>query len=219
MLRPLPLLASLLAAAILCSCTTKTPTDKLREQGAFHFKRAEYPAAAGKYQQIVDRYPGDWQGQYYLGVCLTEMGQLVEARKALEVAHTRMPDDDDVAGALAEVMYQQGDVENLFAMLRNRARTTQLPSDYLRLARYSLEMNDPDSARLAVDTAIQLDEGQNVEPYLAASDLAERLGDLELAVKRLRQAYGIDPHDERVTERLKALGEVPGPTIALPPGR
>jgi Tfp pilus assembly protein PilF len=80
-------------------------------------------------------------------------------------------------------------------------------------------MNDPDSAQVAIRTAIELDDGRSVEPYLVAADLAERLGDLDLAVRRLRQAYGIDSRNDRVRERLRDLGEIPGPTLALPPGR
>ena len=116
-------------------------------------------------------------------------------------------------------LFQQGDEAQLFAFLRERAESTQTVRAYLRLARYSVEMKDPDSANVALETAIALDGGQSVEPYLAAADLAADLGDPEMAVYRLRQAFGIAPHDERISDRLRALGEVPGPTIALPPGR
>src|SRR5690606_32082038 len=131
----------------------------------------------------------------------------------------RRPHDPEIADALAEAMYQVGDEQQLFAFLRQRAESTQSVESYLRLAHYSLEMDDPDSARIALNTAISIDNGQSVEPYLSAADFAERLGDMDLAVRRLRQAYGINPRDKRVTERLLALGEVPGPSIALPPGR
>ena len=82
-----------------------------------------------------------------------------------------------------------------------------------------MALNDPDSAQVALETAIAVDEGKTVEPYLQAAAFAQRLGDLEMALRRLRQAYGINPYDERVKQRLRELGEVPGPTIALPPGR
>ena len=71
---------------------------------------------------------------------------------------------------------------------------------------------------MALETAIRLDGARSVEPYLDAAGFAERLGDIDQALRRLRQAYGIDPRDQRVQQRLRALGEVPGPTILLPPG-
>jgi hypothetical protein len=52
-----------------------------------------------------------------------------------------------------------------------------------------------------------------------AADLYDRLGDHAQAVRRLRQAHGINPNDGRIVERLLASGEVTGPTLALPPGR
>ena len=86
------------------------------------------------------------------------------------------------------------------------------------VARYAQRMNDPDSARLAVDTAIQLEGREGVNARLAAAALAVELGDPDLAVLRLRDAYNIDPNDERVRQKLRDLGEVPGPTLTLEPG-
>jgi Flp pilus assembly protein TadD len=210
---------SVLAAIVLAACATQRPIDTVRESGDRAYNRGDYSLAAAEFEEIAQRYPGDWEAQYMLGLTMLELDRLADARRALEIAHDRRPNDPKVIDALAEVMYRQNDAAELFAFLREQAETVQSPQAYLRLARYSLEMNDPDSAQVAIRTAIELDDGLSVEPYLAAAELAERLGDLELAVRRLRQAYGIDPRDERVRERLRDLGEIPGPTLALPPGR
>ena len=42
------------------------------------------------------------------------------------------------------------------------------------------------------------------------------IGDPDAAVTALRQAYGVNPDDEMVAERLRQHGLVPGPTVALP---
>jgi tetratricopeptide (TPR) repeat protein len=206
-----------LAAVILSGCAASVPSESLRESGDRLFKLGDYAGAAEHYQEIVERYPGDWRAQYQLGRCHLELDRPAEARRGLEIALTRRPDSVEVADALAEAMFQQGDESHLFAFLRDRARSTQSPHAYLRLAKYSRAMNDPDSAMLAIETAMRLDDARTVEPYLAAADLAEEVGDLELAVRRLQEAYGIDPLDQRVTARLRALDEIPGPTLALPP--
>jgi tetratricopeptide (TPR) repeat protein len=121
-----------------------------------------------------------------------------------------------VADALAEAMYAQEDYNRLFSFLRERAEATKTAQAYLRLARFAMDTNDADTARWAYDQAIEVDAGASVEPYVQAAAFHERVGDIEGAVRRLRQAYGIDPYDPRVSERLRALGEIPGPTIALP---
>jgi tetratricopeptide (TPR) repeat protein len=210
---------SVLAAVILCACATQRPTPTVRESGDLRFKRGDYIGAAVEYQEIVARFPGDWEAQYKLGLCQMELGQLAEAERSLTIAHSRRRDHWGITDALAEVLYWQGDEAKLFAFLRQQAESTQSVGAYLRLADYSMKMNDPDSATVAIETAIELDGAQSVEPYILAADLAEQLGDTELAILRLRQALGMAPEDERIADRLRALGEVPGPTIALPPGR
>ncbi len=205
----------LLSGAVLTAC--QRPVHTIRQSADFSFDHGDYDTAAAEYAEIADRYPGDWRAQYRLGLCLLEIDQPARARDALEVAYSHRPRDPCIANALAEAMFQQGDESRLFAFLRQRAKSMQSPAAYLQLARYALELGDPDSAHVALETAIVLDDGQTVEPYLAAASFAERLGDLETALRRLRQAYGIDHTDARVIQRLKDLGEIPGPTIALPP--
>lgn len=215
----LGIIAGALCLALPAGCQSDPPVHVLRERGDFRFEHQRYAEAAEQYRQIADRYPGDWEAQYKLGLSLLEIGELVEARNALEVAHTRQPDNIDVIDALAEVMYRQRDDAYLFAFLRRQAEKTQSARAYLRLAEYSRALGDPDSAVVAVDTAIEIDDGRTVEPYIAAAELAMELQDDQLALRRLRQAYGIDPRNEKVNELIRELGEVPGPTLALPPGR
>ena len=211
---------SLLALALLvplvgCSTTGRRPATAIRDDADFHFARHEYKEAVGYYAAVVDRYPGDWKAQYRYGLCQLELDQPYEARQALEVAHTRRPEHIGIVDALAEAMYLLGDEDRLFPFLRERAESTQSVGAYLRLARYSAEMGDPDSARKALQTALVLNDEQAVRPYVEAAAFAERLGDVEQAVAHLRRAYQIDPHNELVKTRLRDLGEIPGPTLGL----
>lgn len=208
-----------LAIVVLNGCQTQRPVDAIRVSGDRYYDLGNYAAAAEEYEAITARYPGDWRAQYHLGLCLLELDRPNAARRALEIAHTQRPRNNEIADALAEALFQLEDEERLHAFLRDRAETRQTVHAWRQLARYSMEMGDPDSARLAIETAIELDDGESVEPYLDAAEFAERLGVIDLAVRRLSQAYGINPHDQRVRERLRSLGEVPGPSIALPPGR
>jgi tetratricopeptide (TPR) repeat protein len=219
MTRQSPLLLILLSVALLTACTGQRPVETIRTSGDRLYNLGDWSGAAEEYELIVQRYPGDWEAQYRLGLARLKLSDANAARNALEVAHSRRPNNPDVADALAEAMFQEGRENELFAFLRERAESTRSVHAYLQVARYAVALNDPDSAQVALETAIAVDEGQTVEPYLQAAAFAQRLGDLELALRRLSQAYGINPYDERVRQRLRELGEVPGPTIALPPGR
>lgn len=203
----------------LAGCQTQRPVDQLRDRGDFYFERGDYRAAIDEYQEIADRYPGDWRAQHQLGRAALQLELFSRAQRALEVAHTLRPANHDIADDLAEALLQVGSHEQLFAFLRERAESSQSPRAWRQLGRYAMELGDPDSARTAFERAIIHDDGRSVEPYLDAARFAEEIGDLEVAVRRLRQAYGIDPRHREVRERLINLGEIPGPTLALPPGR
>ncbi|MCA9295478.1 MAG: tetratricopeptide repeat protein [Phycisphaerales bacterium] len=201
------------------ACTHRPSTSALLEKGDFAYEYERYDEAARHYGMIVENYPGDWEGQYKLGLTLLELDRPEEARRALEVAMTSRPRDNDIADALAEAIYRTGDEADLFTFLNGQARETQTVYAHTRIARYAMYVGDPDTAKVAMETAIEIDGGRTAQPYLDAAIFAEELGDLDVAVRRLRQAYAIDPNNVEVRRRLIALGEVPGPTLGLPPGR
>jgi len=199
-------------------CATR-PIESVRKSADFQFQQEHYNQAAIGYTQIVDRAPGDWHAQYRLGLCELDIGNPDRARTALEIAYARQPANPDVVDALAEAMFRQGDERRLLDLLTDRAETEQTVRAWLRLGRYSAELGDPDTALTAFETAIELDAGRSVEPYIQTALFSQQIGDLDGALRRLRQAYTINPDNPAVDQRLRDLGEVPGPTIGLPPGR
>jgi len=211
----LPVLILGLAQA---GCATR-PIESVRSSADFQFQQQQYDQAALGYTEIVDRAPGDWRAQYRLGLCELDIGNPDRARTALEIAHARQPDNPDVVDALSEAMFRQGDEQALFDLLTQRAEDKRTVRAWLRLGRYSAELGDADTALTAFETAIEIDAGRSAEPYVQTALFSQQLGDLDGALRRLRQAYRIDPDNPVVDQRLRDLGEVPGPTIGLPSGR
>lgn len=200
-------------------CTQqRRPIEVVRTSGDQKYKVGNYAAARDEYAEIVSQYPGDWEAQYRMGMSMIETQQYSRARQALETAYTLKP-SQEVADGLAKAMFMQKDESRLFAFLRERASSTRSTAAYLELGKYSMLMDDPDSAQVGFDTAIEVDMGKTTEPYLEAAKLEERLGHLDVAVDRLRQAYGINPYDTRVHEMLRRMGEDPFKLQPLPPGR
>jgi len=208
-----------LLVAALAGCGQR-PIETIRTKADFYYGKGEYADASREYGEIADRYPGDWKAQYRLGLCYLELDEPLQARLALELADANHPGDPDVIDALAEATYRDpGTTPRVFEYVQRRAETEQTVRAWLRLARYAAALGDSDSATAAFETAIILDNGDSVEPYLQAAAYAQHIGDTDEAVRRLRQAYTINPTDPRVNGQLTDLGEVPGPTLALPPGR
>ncbi len=207
-----------LVLLVLSGCGQR-PVESILASADFRFEHGDYAEARQEYAEATTRQPGRWWAHYRLGLCLIELDRPGDARLALEIAHTQNARQPRIVEALAEAMLQQGDNVELFAFLKQEAETAQTVDAYLRLARYADLLGDPDSARAALDTAIVIDDGRTVEPYLEAAAFSQRLGDMDEAVRRLSQAYFINPRDRRVSEQLRELGEVPGPTISVPPGK
>ena len=212
------LVALAMCAALVGCVPQQRPVDAIRTSAENRIRMGDYAGARDDYAEIVAKYPGNWQDQYHLGLCMIETKQYDGARQAMQTAYTLKP-NQEVADGLAKVMFLQKDESQLFAFLRQRASETKSTAAYLQLGHYAMELNDPDSAKVAFDTAIEVDHGRSTEPYLAAAKLEERLGHLDIAIDRLRQAYGINPYDTRVFEMLRKLGEDPNKTKPLPPGR
>jgi Flp pilus assembly protein TadD len=211
-------LIGVLAAIGLAGCVATKPSYVLHDQADHHLSLGQHEEAAAAYAEILENYPGDWKAQYGLGACSNEIGDYRTARRSLETAHALRPQDEDIVDELCRALLHQDDTQALNDLLAEECNTRQSVRAHLRKARYMIEVHDMDSAKVSLETAMAIDAGKSVEPYLEAAEFAEAVGNLELAIRRLRQAYGISPRDDRVSERLIALGEVPGPTLALPPG-
>jgi len=212
-------LVAAMLGSVPVACQKGPPSNVLLERADYDFKYGRYEQAADTYQQVLDRYPGDAAANLGLGRSLLELDRVAEARAALELAAVARPADFEVCTLLAEVMYRDRDTVRLYQMLRDQAVEHQRLEAWLLLAEYALALDDPDTAQSAITAALEVSDGTTPEPYLEAARFAERIGDQQEAVRRLRQAYGIAPQDPRVIAGLQEYGEVPGPTIALPPGR
>ena len=191
----------------------KVPTARVAEKANFAFWSGQWPEAKEGYAELIYRSPDNWNYQYRMGVACLNVDDLDGARRSLEIAETLRPQQHDIAVNLAETMYRQDDRTALFTFLVDRAESTQQSSDWLLLARYSLDLDDPEMARLAIQEALVLDTSDSPTPYLVAAELAERLGDIDGALQSLKIAWTLDPENTQVQAMIRGLGEVPGPTM------
>ena len=206
---------------VAASCTEQTKRNvlgeasnqTLLEKGSYAMWQGRWADAAEEYTLATERHPGDWMAHYHLGQCYMELGEPQRASQSLAVAESLRPSSTDIADLYAESLLQSGDRDALFTFLQQRAQKLQTVRSWMVFAEYAMDIDDPDSAVNAINTAIAICNGCNAEPYTIAALFAERLGDDELAVVRWQEAWVIEPTNAQISDALRSHGVVPGPTM------
>ena len=216
------IVASLLATPLLVGCSSTPPIESTTNAAQHYIDFDQCAEAADLIRPVVVQWPGEWKAQFIYGKAELCLNDLPEARHALEAANARMPSNMEVVFALADCMEKQKDIPELYLLLRNAGAEFRSAEAYVKLAEIADNTGDMDSEKTALLAAIELDEGYGmkriISPYLQMAALQDKLGDKAEALRRLRQAYGVNPNDPRVQSALQERGQVLGPTLALPGG-
>jgi tetratricopeptide (TPR) repeat protein len=213
--------AALLALSLLAALGCQQPNALLRRDGMEALDLNDVPAADRKFTAAVQQHATDRKAQYYLGVVRLKQDRALDAQLAEEKALTLRPSDKKftplILDALAESLYKQDQRSALSAMLQKAADDYGTVPDYLRQAKYLGLIGDVDGAKLAYRKALKFAPKDDPSPYLAMADYFASVGDTQGAITALGKAYYISPRNERIAERFRRLGIVPGPTVAIKP--
>jgi len=212
-------LALIPAALTACTSGQGRPIDRVIVSGDEAFEQANYARARADYQEWVDRYPESAQARLKLGKTLLRTGETQEAATNLQVAYDLRParDEDEVLDLLATALVEANRHDELFRVLEERVQLRGDVQDYLRLARFSLRAGDADRARQALLVADRLDAGRSPKVPAAWIAFAREVGDTELERRALTRLLAIQPGNEDARRRLRELGQIPGPTLAVEP--
>lgn len=218
-------LTSLLFGACLClpllTTGCQTAVD-LRNQGVVALNRGQNELALEKLTLAVERDASSARNHYQLGRAYLALNRNVQAQYELEKAYALRPNDPELTPGildnLAEALFRQDRIENLFAFLDKQVAENASTRDYLRQGEYLAKAGDPDAARLAFRKAAYFADKNDPEPYIAIADFYISIGDQPNAVTALRYANYVDNGNLEAAERLRRFGIVPGPTvIEVPP--
>ena len=222
-LRRLPLIVMVTASVLLpvagCESTPNAPTNLLLEKGNHDFEWGRYEQAAEHYGDILDREPGDPKALEGYGRCMLALGRPADAAESFSLAVARRPGDRDLLVLLAEAEFEAGDLDEAFDLVRTWALDNNDAVAWYKLADFARRSNDPDTARDSIIRAIEIDPDGSASYYLLAAEIdMDLLQNTTSALRRLRQAYGLEPGNQEISDRIRAYGEIPGPTLVLPPG-
>jgi tetratricopeptide (TPR) repeat protein len=207
-----------LAAAFFAGCAQRS-LPAVRESGDRHFNKGDFASAAADYREYTDRKPGEAEVQNQYAKTLLKLGQPVPAVERATIAFDQQPTNEDYIETRAQALFDAKKTDELYRFLRGQCDGRGKPADFIRLGRFSQKMGDADSAEHAYLTAARIDGGKTIEPQMALANFYRTIGDKPKELTRLRTALYLDPKNVEVQTRIRGLGEVPGPSIALPPDR
>jgi hypothetical protein len=155
--------------------------------------------------------------RYRLGTAYLGMKRPVKAREEFLQGLEIDNEVDRYIEGIATALVETGQRDQLFNVLRRHATSTRQPKDFMLFGKFAAIVGDPDTAEVALLEAASLDQGRSVEPQLALAEFYGALGDTQQETERLRMVLFLDVTNEAANARLRELGEVPGPSIVLPP--
>lgn len=202
-----------------CQTTKDAPTVLLLDQGDHDFEWGRYESAAEHYRSVLDREPGDDLALEGYGRCMLALGNPEAAAESLSLAVARRPGDRELLVLLAESEFESGRLDEAFDLVRTWALDNNDAVTWYKLADFGRRSNDPDTAKDSILRAIEIDPAGSASYYILAAEIdMDLLQNTTSALRRLRQAYGLEPDNQLIADRIRAYGEIPGPTLVLPPG-
>lgn len=210
-------LIAALSLAALTGCNTTRTLPAVHEMGDRNFRNQNWEAARADYQEYVDRKPGDPDVQMKLAQTLVKLGQADTAVTHAQVAFDARPNNTEALETYCLAMAESKRSEELFRLLNGNCEARGTVADYDRLGRYQLKLGDPDGAERAFIMAAKTDGGKSIEPQLALANFYKSISDTANEKKRLRMALYLNPTDQSIYDRLRGLGEIPGPSLKLVP--
>lgn len=199
------------------SCQKQRELPAVMSSGDRNFEKANYDGAYTDFAEFVGREPGNPVGQLHLAKTLIKINRPAEAVEHAQIARDQRPLDEEYIETLARALHDAQRQDQCLQLLRSISDTRGKPGDYIRLGRYLQEGGDADSAEQALKQAARVDGGRTIAPQIALADFYHTIGDKTNEVKRLRMALFIEPNNPEINKRLRDLGEIPGPSLALTP--
>jgi tetratricopeptide (TPR) repeat protein len=191
----------------------------LRSLAFVHLQMGEATEAVGLLTGLSARSPKDVQARRLLAKALTASGQPEQAVQELEEALAAVPDDLELAFALASGYLRLKKVEAAVPLFERIAKERPIAQTHVLIGRTYRDFKEYDRARAELRAALQKDpKARRAHYYLGTVGLmADGPVRLEEAISEFRQEIAVSPADPLASLRLGiALMESRRPAEALP---
>lgn len=193
------------------------PLNELQKEAGFAELQGNDAKAIELWTEFVRRRPHDAMARHQLGVVLLRSGDSATAVEHLRVAHDLKPSRIDYLESLIEALYQNGQKDDLFLLLRDTMSEGGLAEGRMRYASYALRAGLVDEAEESLRIAAALEGTRSDKPHRLLAALAQQTGDADREIEAWRTVLWFNSSDPMANARLRALGVIPGPSLATPP--
>ena len=168
--------------------------------------RSAWDEAANAFANVTKRYPKSFAAHRDLGLALSSLGRVEEAKAAFETALSLRPDNDDTRVRMALMLYEKGHKDAALPILEKLASgASGTPEVYLLLARAYYERNDLPASEKAFAKAVTLrDDGKT---WFNLGVVRLRLSDFTGAQAAFKRAAEHPETREQANRELDKLRE------------
>ena len=202
-----------------------TFAEKDRDSGMQAYNDADYPKAAGAFRAALRQDPRDYRSHFYLGQSSLQMQNYQQAivafRSCLDTQNVTLLGRDDneirlkAIDGLAQAIVKSDESDSEVNRLEQLARSGKGPGaarQFFTLAKIYRYRKLPDMA-LDYYNRSTLDDPKNFDYAKEYGLYCEQLQQSARAQEALHHAYALNATDKDVTDALRRLGVVPGPSL------
>ncbi len=181
-------------------------------EGVRLYKMGNYHSALQQFQQVIAADPKNVDAHYNMAATFHQMGvqsgdanTLKQAEQLYQQCLLMEPDHVDCHRGLAVLLVETGRPKEAFAELERWAfRSPKSADARIELARLYHEWKDYSTARLHLDTALQIDP-QNARAWRASGLLHEEANEYQEALASYTRSYQHNSLQTGLQQRIAAL--------------
>ncbi len=186
------------------------PIAQLLQQGLFHHRQGDIPAAMERYSEVLGKDPKNTDALYYVAVIACQEGQYKQGVDLIRRALTFTEPQARMLNILGQALDQLGEpLEAVKALDQAIALDPKLAAAHGNRANIMVDAGLPAEALKSFDRAIELDPASTPD-LINRGALLQSLGRFEEALLNFEQALALTPGNPPVLTNkgmaLAALG-------------
>lgn len=182
---------------------------RLENQGQHHAALQSFQQAIASNPTSADAYYNMAATYHRLGIQEKDQRQLDQAETLYNQCLDLNENHVDCRRGLAVLLTETDRSDRAFNLLKNWANSSpQLADARIELARLYEEAGDYETAKLHLNKAILLDQG-NSRAWAALGNIREQLGDTQQALANYQRSYNLNSFQPGVAHRIASISGLP----------